>query len=99
MANLAHERNRLQPAETLFDPLSLSLAEGVARVPRGASVNRTAPASRQVLRHMRCNTQIATLLHKPERVEAFVSADRHRLRAGELLQHHQRCVAFCRSVG
>ena len=31
MPNLPHERDRLQPAEAFFDPLPLSLADGVAR--------------------------------------------------------------------
>jgi hypothetical protein len=49
MPNLPHERDRLQPAEAFFDPFPLLLAEGVARVPRGAAINRAAPASSQVL--------------------------------------------------
>ena len=73
MSNLAHERDRLQPAETLFDPFPLLLAEGVTRVPRGAAINRAAPASSQVLRHVRRHAQMAALLHKPERVEPFVA--------------------------
>src|SRR5712692_6232466 len=69
MPNLAHERNRLQPAKAFFDPFPLLLAGGVTRVPRGAAVNRAAAASSQVLRHMRRHPQMAALLHKPERVE------------------------------
>src|SRR5208282_6118468 len=38
---LAHQRNRLQPAEALFDSLPLSLADGIAWVPRRASIDRT----------------------------------------------------------
>jgi len=34
MANLAHERDRLQPAKAFFDPFPLLLADGVTRVPR-----------------------------------------------------------------
>ena len=52
MANLPHERYRLQPAEAFFDPFSLFLTEGVTRVPRGAAIYRAAPASRKVLCHM-----------------------------------------------
>jgi hypothetical protein len=50
MSNLPHERDGLQPAETFFNPFPLLLAEGVTRVPRGAAVNRAAPASRQIPR-------------------------------------------------
>jgi len=73
MANLPHERNRLQPAEAFFDPLSLPLADGITRVPRCAAINRAAAASFQVLRHVRREAQIATLLHKSECVEPFVA--------------------------
>src|SRR5215469_1798771 len=38
MSQLPHQRNRLQPAETFFDPLPLSLAYGVAGVPRRALI-------------------------------------------------------------
>src|SRR5215470_8637987 len=39
MPQLAHQRNRLQPPEAFFDSLPLSLAHGIARVPRGASID------------------------------------------------------------
>src|SRR5579872_4868812 len=48
MPNLPHERDRLQPAEAFFDPLPLLLADGVARVPRGAGIDRAAAAPSQV---------------------------------------------------
>src|SRR5690349_5003628 len=50
MPNFAHQRDRLQPAEALFDSLPLSLAHRVARVPRGAAVNRAAAPAFVVLR-------------------------------------------------
>src|SRR5213080_304665 len=59
MSNLPHERDRLQPAEAFFDPFPLLLADGVTRVPRGAAINRAAPTSSQVLRHVRRHAQIA----------------------------------------
>jgi hypothetical protein len=71
MSNLPHQRYRLQPAEAFFNPFPLLLTDGVTRVPRGAAINRAAPASSQVLRHVRCHAQIAALLHKPERVETL----------------------------
>ena len=99
MPHLPHQRNRLQPAEALFDSLSLSLAEGVTCVPRGAAINRAAAAPFEVLRYMRRHPQIPALGYKSVRVESFVSAYRHRLRAGKFLQHHQRRVALRRPVG
>jgi hypothetical protein len=53
MANFPHQRDRLQPAEALFDALPLPLAGGITRMSRGAVINRTASRSRVVLRHMR----------------------------------------------
>src|SRR5215469_8550753 len=53
MANFAHQRDRLQPTEALFDPLPLSLAEGIPQMPHGAPVNRAAAAASVVLCHMR----------------------------------------------
>ena len=74
MTHLTHQRDRLQPAEAFLDPLSLSLAEGVTRVPRGAAINRAAAAPRMVLRHMRRHSQIPALFHEIPRVKSFVSA-------------------------
>src|SRR5581483_4788743 len=53
MPNLAHQGNRLQPAEALFDPFPLPLAKGVTSMPRGATINRAAAATFVVLRHVR----------------------------------------------
>lgn len=40
--NLAQQRDRLQPAETFFDPLVLDLADAIAFVPRRPLIDRTA---------------------------------------------------------
>src|SRR5215470_18478114 len=66
MPHLPHQRNRLQPAEAFFDPLPLSLTEGVAEMARGAVINRTAPTSFLVLRHLRRHSQIPAFGHKAE---------------------------------
>jgi len=76
---LAHERNGLQPPEALFDSLPLSLADGIAWVPRRASIDRAAATPFVVLRHMRCYPHIPALSHESLRVESFVSAHRYRL--------------------
>src|SRR5579864_8877615 len=68
MTNFSHQRDRLQPAEALFDPLPLPLADGVTGVPRRAAVNRTAATAFVVLRHMRRRPQVAALLHEVARV-------------------------------
>src|SRR5580693_9843380 len=43
MPQLAHEGNRLQPAEAFFNPFPLSLADDIAEMPRGATINRAPP--------------------------------------------------------
>lgn len=43
MPYLPQQRDRLQPAEAFFDPLPLSLADGVPRVPCGVAINGAAP--------------------------------------------------------
>src|SRR5713226_3284137 len=71
MAHLPHQRNRLQPAKAFFDPLPLSLAHSISRVPCGAAINRASPWSRVILRHLGRHPQIPALGHKPARVEPF----------------------------
>src|SRR6266536_2548388 len=99
MPQLAHQRNRLQPAETFFDPLPLSLADGITLVPRRSSIDRAAAAPFVVLRHVRRHPQISTLLHKVSRVKPLVAAHRHRPGTSKLLQHDQRGIALRRAVG
>ncbi len=48
---------------------------------------------------MRRHVDIPALGHESLRVESFISAHRYRLRARQLLQHHQRRVALRRPVG
>ena len=69
MAKLAHERNRLQPAKAFFNPLSLSLTEGISRVPRGAAINRTATPPCMILRDVGRYPQIPALAHEVMCVE------------------------------
>src|SRR5262249_61047646 len=52
MAGLAQQANLFEPAEDLFDALTLPLAHQVAAVPRGAAIDRTRTL-RGVLGHMR----------------------------------------------
>ena len=44
MPQLAHEGNRLQPAEAFFNPCPLSLADDIAGMLRAATINRIAAA-------------------------------------------------------
>src|SRR5437660_10152356 len=94
MPQLAQPCDRLQPAKAFFDPLPLSLADGITRMPRGAAINRAAAAPSQVLRHVRRYSQIPALGYKPEGVKPLVSTHTHRLRARKFLQHDQRRLPF-----
>ena len=78
MPQLPHQRNRLQPAETFFDSLPLSLADDVAGVPRRAPIDRAAARPFVVLRHMRRHPHIPALGHKPLGVKSLVSPHGHR---------------------
>lgn len=51
MTHLAHQRDRLQPAEAFLDPLSLSLAESISSMSRGATINCAATAPCEILRY------------------------------------------------
>jgi hypothetical protein len=72
--------------------------DGVAPVLRGAAIDRATTAPSQVQRRVRHHPQMAALLHKPERVIAFVASHRQRLRAGKSFHHDQGCIAFCGPV-
>ena len=52
MAHFPPQRDRLQPPETFFDALPLSLADGIARVARGARIDAAAASPPIVLRYV-----------------------------------------------
>src|SRR5437667_6046448 len=99
MPHFAQQGDRLQPAETLFDALSLLLTETIAGMLCRAPVDCAPTAPCQVLRHMGRHSQMSTLGPEIPSVEALISAYGHRLRSRNLLQHHQRRIALCPSVG
>src|SRR6266550_7254 len=97
--NLPQQRDRLEPSEALFNPLPLSLADGVSRVLRRTSIDRAPTRPPEILRHVRCDLQVATLGHEIRSVVALVAAYRYLLRSPNLFQHDQRGIALGRSVG
>ena len=99
MPYLPQERNRLQPTKAFFDPLPLSLTDGIPSMSRSTAINGAGAPSRMILRHVRGNSHTSTLFHKTLGIESFVSAHGGRLRSRNLLQHDQRRVAFRRSIG
>jgi len=90
----AQQRDGLQPAEAFFDALPLLLAEGIARLSRGAAVDGTAASSSGVLRYVRCHAQVATLAHEFRGVVALVAAHGHTPPSRNVLQHIQCGVAL-----
>jgi hypothetical protein len=78
MAQLPHQRDRLQSAEAFFDSLPLSLVHGVARVPRVAVVNRAAARARIILRYMRRHPQISALFHEVPCIKLLVATYGHK---------------------
>ena len=71
VTRLAHQPDRLEPAEDLFDPLAPSLAHGIPGMVSGATVNGTRPA-RRVLRHVRCHPEQADRRYELSDVVALV---------------------------
>src|SRR6201987_2300680 len=99
MTELPQERNRFQPPEAFFDPLPPLLTQAIAKVPRRPPVDGPPAIPLQVLCDMRRSPQVATLSYKISRVEALVASHRDMLFPWDLLQHHQRGISFCGSIG
>src|ERR1700681_369869 len=72
MPELAESTDGLHPAEDFFDAFAHTLADGVARVPRGPSVQR-ATLLRE--RDVRRDLEVPQRVDKAARVIAFVAAD------------------------
>ena len=99
MSEFSQQRDRFQPAEAFFDALPFPLTDGIAWVPRGSPINGTPTWPLLILGDMRRNIQVSALGDKTGSIKSFVPANRNRLAAGNLLQHHQRRIPLCRSVG
>src|SRR5271167_721440 len=98
MPHLAQQRDRLQPPEALFDTLPLPLTDGISRVLRGTSINRTPTRPFQILGHVWRHLHVSALRHKICRVIALVAAHGYLPRSRNLFQHDQRSIALRRSV-
>src|SRR5437867_7699629 len=67
MSQLAHQTDRLHPAETLLDQLSFLLTDRVAGMPGRARIDRAAASRRLgILGHMRGDAHRAELVHEAE---------------------------------
>src|ERR1700722_20332625 len=74
VTRLAQTGDRLGPAERFFDALADAQADRIARMARGAAVDRRAPAT-VVLCHMWGDVDLAHLGDEVLRVEALVAAN------------------------
>src|ERR1700726_2059881 len=89
VTNFTHQTHRFHPTKDLFHSLALALAEGVTRMPRGASIDGTAAVG-VVLRHVRGDSPPADFANKIVGVIVLVGTQGHPLPAGNLLGHDQR---------
>src|SRR5438034_9223713 len=74
MPELAESTDRLHPAEDFFDAFATALADVVASVPRGPSVQG---ATLLLERNVRRGLEVPQRVDKAVRVIAFVAADSH----------------------
>src|SRR5258705_5371930 len=86
MPNLPQQRDRLQPSKAFFDTLPLPLTDGISRVLRRASINRTPTGSLQILSHVRRDLEVAAFGHEVCRVIGLVASYGYLFRARNLLQ-------------
>src|SRR5262249_22618654 len=82
----------LHPAEDLFDPLALSLADPVTRMPCRTSVQPRSPAPVN-LGNVRANAAAAQKIHKRLAVITLLATETRRLQAlaGLALEQRGRC--------
>ena len=89
----------LAPAEVFLYALADHLTQYVALVPGCAPVNRAAPATRVVARHMRHDVAVAACVNEVLGVVGLVRPHRLGLRAGNAIEHRQCRRSFIRAVG
>jgi hypothetical protein len=88
MAGLAQAATGLDPAEPFLDPLADALADGIASMASGVSVNgRTAVGG--VLRHMRRDLELAQIRDKTGHVIGLVGGKRDAMTGVAALEHAQ----------
>ncbi len=96
--HLAHQPDRLQPAEDLFHPFSLALTDPIPGMPRRSSVEG-ASAPRLVLGYMRCDVHPSEFFDKLARVVSPIGSQRDPL-PGRNPGHHPDCrLSLLRAPG
>src|SRR6202167_6068648 len=98
MTQLSHPSHSFHPAEDLFYPIALLLANRITGVPRRPSVNGT-PTSLIVLRHVRRDVHVPCLGHEVFGVICLVGSYRDRLIPWHLLHHDQRRIPLRCAIG
>ena len=79
MAQLAQQPGRFHPAEDFFDAFAAPLTDRVARMPRRARIDR---ALTRLLRDVRRDAHVPTLVDEARGVVRLVAADGDPDRAG-----------------
>ena len=98
MSRFAQHTYRLHPAEDLFNPFALPLADLVSSMSRGSGVDGAAAPSLVVLRHMRRHIQIPHPSHEVPGVVSLVGGYRHALCPIDPIGHSHGRIAFRRAT-
>src|SRR5215831_12086413 len=99
MPHLAHQCDRLQPTEALFDSLPLLLTDPISGVPRGPLVKGAASIPLGVLCHVWSRLEVVAFRHEVPGVVSLVGAQCHSMLTGNLFQHDQCGIALGGAVG
>src|SRR5205823_13361886 len=94
MAQLAKQRDGLEPSETFLNPLALLLADLIASVSCGASIDGAPTGALRVLCDVRCCVQLAALSYKTSGVVSLVGSHSNPIPGRELFDHQQRRIPF-----
>src|SRR5947209_3461106 len=95
MPELPQTTYRLHPAEDLFDALALLLADPIALVRCGSSVNR----AMFLLRYLRRGVERTSIRYETFGVIAFIGSDCHPIIARDGCDHNHRGIPLSGSVG
>src|SRR5579863_5095623 len=88
MPGLPQSGGGLDPAEDLFHPLALPLADRVARMPGGSCINCTTAVRMLILGHVWTHRRFPQFAHKIPCVVILVPAQRYSSRAARNPRRH-----------
>ncbi len=97
--SLANPSDCLAPAEVLFDAFANHLADDIAAMARGASIDRTTAAPLDVLCHVRSHVARSAVGDEIGGVVGLVRPQRLRVRAPRGVKHRQCGHTLARPIG